>query len=51
MSAENVEIVRRVYQAVARRDTASVLELYDPDVEWDASRGTPVGELTGHSVY
>lgn len=51
MSAKNVEIVRQVYGAVARRDTGAVLALYDPDVEWDASRGTPLGQLTGHSVY
>jgi ketosteroid isomerase-like protein len=52
VSADNVEVVRRVYEAVARRDTAAVLALYDPDVEWDASRGTPLGELTGGSdVY
>jgi ketosteroid isomerase-like protein len=51
MSAENVDIVRRVYEAVARRDTTSVLDLYDAEVVWDASRGTPLGELTGESVY
>jgi ketosteroid isomerase-like protein len=38
MSQENVEIVRRVYDAAARRDAATVLALYDPDVELDASR-------------
>jgi ketosteroid isomerase-like protein len=32
MSAENVDIVRRVYEAVARRDTASVLDPYHPEV-------------------
>ena len=34
MSQENVEIVRRVFDAFNRRDTASFLELLDPDVEW-----------------
>ena len=38
MSQENVEIVRRVYDAVARRDADTVLSLYDPDVELDGSR-------------
>ena len=38
MSRENVEIVRRVYDAAARRDSAVVFSLYDPDVEWDGSR-------------
>ena len=38
MSQENVEIVRQVFDAVARRDTETILSLYDPDVEWDGSR-------------
>lgn len=38
MSAENVEVVRRLYDAVARRDTEAVLELYDSEIEWDGSR-------------
>jgi uncharacterized protein len=44
MSQENVEIVRRVYEAAARRDTASIFALYDPDVELDATR-MGVGDL------
>jgi ketosteroid isomerase-like protein len=40
MSQENVEIVRRVFEAVARRDTASILALYDPEVEVHFSPGT-----------
>jgi ketosteroid isomerase-like protein len=50
MSEENVEIVCRVYDAVARRDAASVLALYDPEVEWDGSR-FPLGRLIGAGVY
>jgi uncharacterized protein len=46
MSEENVEVVRRVYDAVAHRDTETVLALYDPEVEWDGSR-FPLGRLTG----
>ncbi len=38
MSKENVEIVRRVYEAAARRDAETVLALYDPEVELDPSR-------------
>jgi ketosteroid isomerase-like protein len=41
MSRENVEIVRRVFEATARRDRDAVLALYDSDVEWDASRTQP----------
>ena len=50
MSEENVEIVRRVYEAVARRDTATVLAVYDPDIEWDLSRSL-WGDLTGRAIY
>ena len=38
MSEENVEVVRRVYEAAAHRDAPTVLELYDPEVELDATR-------------
>jgi ketosteroid isomerase-like protein len=44
MSEENVEVVRRLYEAIARRSTEDVLALYDPDVEWDMS-GYPYGEM------
>jgi uncharacterized protein len=50
MSEENVEIVRRLYDAVARRDAATVLSLYDPEVEWDGTH-SPLGNLTGELVY
>jgi ketosteroid isomerase-like protein len=46
VSQENVEIVRRVYEAAAQGDTAAIFALYDPDIEWDASR-TSRGEVTG----
>ena len=45
MSQENVEIVRRVYEASANRDTETVFSLYDPDVEWDMSHH-PFGWLS-----
>lgn len=38
MSQENVDLVRRVYEAVGRRDSAAVLSFYDPDIEWDVTR-------------
>jgi ketosteroid isomerase-like protein len=50
MSAENVDVVRRLYEAVARGDAPTVLSLYDPEVEWDASR-SPLGRVTGASVF
>ncbi len=51
MSQENVEVVRRVYEAVARRDADIVLSLYDPGVIWDATRGTHLGNLVGAGIY
>jgi ketosteroid isomerase-like protein len=52
MSKENVEIVRRVYDAAAGRDAATVLALYDPEVELDASRLGIVGSaVPGGGLY
>ena len=50
MSQENVEIVQAIYDAVARRDTETVLGLYDPEVEWDFSR-SPFKNVTGSARY
>jgi|SRR5215211_2726855 len=50
MSRENVEVVRRMFDAAGRRDSATVLSLYDPEVEWDNSRG-PFSDLFGREVY
>jgi ketosteroid isomerase-like protein len=50
MSEENVEIVERVFDAVARHDTEAVLDAYDPDIEYDFS-GSPLGGLIGDTVY
>ena len=38
MPQEKTEIVRRVYEAAARRDSAAVLSLHDPEVEIDNTR-------------
>ena len=46
MSKENVEVVRRIYAAAASGDSAAVFALYDPGVEWDASRA-PMPRLIG----
>jgi ketosteroid isomerase-like protein len=50
MSQANVEIVRRLFDAVASRDAATVLALYDADVVWDTSR-SPFGDLMGGTLY
>ena len=49
MSEENVEIVRRLYAAAARRDTDAVLSIYDSDVEWDGSRSRWGEVFTGEA--
>jgi ketosteroid isomerase-like protein len=50
MSVDNVETVRRVYDAAARHDAKGVLALYDPEVEWDMSRGA-WGDLEGGGIH
>jgi ketosteroid isomerase-like protein len=49
MSQENVEVVRQLYGAAARRDNEAVYALYDPDIVWDASR-TERGGMAGRIV-
>lgn len=51
MSRENIATVRRLYDAVARRDSATVLAIYHPEVEWDHTRNEAVAALLGKSVY
>ena len=44
MSNENVELIRRAYQAYAQGDAATMLGFVDPDLEWtylDPSLGDP----------
>jgi ketosteroid isomerase-like protein len=36
-TSRNVEIVRGLYDAFARRDNESPFEVFDPEIEWDAS--------------
>jgi ketosteroid isomerase-like protein len=50
MSRENVEIVRRLFDAEIRRDTETALTLYDPGIEFDTSRGT-FGDVAGRRLY
>ncbi len=54
MSQENVEIVRTLLEGFAHRQHERAFELYDPEIEWDASRmlgGLPddvAGVYQGH---
>jgi ketosteroid isomerase-like protein len=45
MSQENVEMVQRIYDAVARHDDVSPFEVYAEDIVWDLSnaRRTALG--------
>src|SRR5687767_6680280 len=46
MSEENVEIVRGLAEAFQQRQHERAFEIYDPDIEWDASN-TPSGAAEG----
>jgi ketosteroid isomerase-like protein len=49
MSQENVEVVQRLFDAAARRDSAAVFDIYDAYIVWDASR-TERGAMAGKVV-
>ena len=51
MAEANVEIVRRIYEATARGDTASALAAYDEHVEFDLSRSPFREFLPKHVVH
>jgi ketosteroid isomerase-like protein len=50
MSQENVEVVRTIYDAVARRDAATPFDLYAKDIVWDLSNWRPA-QLDPMPVY
>src|SRR5918999_3630098 len=41
MSAENVEVVRRSFEAFARGDLDAAFEAYDPSIEWCTAHYEP----------
>ena len=49
MSQENVEIMRRAFQALADRGVDGLAEFLHPDINWRAMEGAPddVGEMQG----
>jgi ketosteroid isomerase-like protein len=49
MSQENMETVRRIFEAVAHQDV-DVLEFYDREIEFDFSRST-FASVAGTSLY
>jgi ketosteroid isomerase-like protein len=38
MSQENVEVVRGIYDAIARRDGVTPFQFYAEDIVWDVSQ-------------
>jgi ketosteroid isomerase-like protein len=42
VSRDNVEIVRELLGGFARRDHERAFDLYDPEIEWDASEGAAI---------
>jgi ketosteroid isomerase-like protein len=46
VSQENVEIVRRIYEAFAERDGVTPFKHYAPDIEWENLHWQPVGVPT-----
>jgi len=47
MARENVEVVRQIYEAVARRDRRAILALYDAGVELSFFPGTLADHIVG----
>jgi ketosteroid isomerase-like protein len=45
MSRENVDLVRRLYEAVAARDSETVLSIYHPDLVWDHTHNSGLAGL------
>jgi ketosteroid isomerase-like protein len=50
MSDENVEVVRRAWEAWDRGDMGALFDFYDPDVEWDMTHSyvPDMGLFHGH---
>ena len=51
MSAENVEIVRRLYEQIAAGNSEGAFEVYDPEIEWDSTRAPWLLELGFDPLY
>ena len=46
-----MEIVRRIYDALARRDTPAILALYDPEVEVHFAPGTLADHIASEKSF
>ena len=47
MSAQDLEVVRRLYEAFRKRDNESPFEVFDEEIVWDSSTGIQGWEATG----
>ena len=49
MSAENIELIRRGYEAFGRGDVPAVLDILAPDIAWHVPGRSPLsGDYKGH---
>jgi ketosteroid isomerase-like protein len=48
MSEEDVDVVRRTWEAADRRDTDALFALYDPAIVWQSHYGPISGSYHGH---
>jgi ketosteroid isomerase-like protein len=48
MSNENLEVVKRVWEATESRDTEALFRLYDPAIVWESCYGPLSGVYHGH---
>jgi ketosteroid isomerase-like protein len=52
MREEDLEVLRRGYEALSRGDLDSVLEFVDPDIEWTPGEEAPeAGMFTGRDEF
>lgn len=49
MSTENLDLIRRGYEAFGRGDISTVLQIFDPNIHWHIPGRSPLsGDYNGH---
>jgi ketosteroid isomerase-like protein len=51
MSAENLQLVRELYEWMAAGEAEKAFELYDPEIEWDSSNAPWLLALGFEPIY
>jgi ketosteroid isomerase-like protein len=51
VSAENAQLVERLYDWLAAGDGGRAFDVYDAEIEWDTSNAPWLLELGSHLVY